>query len=278
MRKVRIFLSLFLLLTILFSCNKKETPLDLTVLDENILVEGMYADISELTEIYIYMSENILYDTSKTSEKDLWTNCATLTITPLDTVTWPKSYNVDFGSTDCLCEDGRYRRGKVEISITGRYSDSATVITISYDNYFINNNKMSASATITNKGLSTVSYPYYTINIQNAAVETNKGIISWQAERIKTWVNGNTSPWPLNNDDVFIHTGSTHGTTTDGKLFDILIINPLVTSTYCPWIRSGIMEIAKQNSTVYTLDFGAGDCDSLATIIVDGESNGVSLR
>ena len=219
-----------------------------------------------------------LFDTSKTVEKDLLSDCASLTINPLDTVTWPKNYTVDFGSSNCLCDDGRYRRGKLNINASGMYNDSATVLAITYDNYFLNDNNITATAIITNKGLSTASYPNYNVSIQNAAIVTAKGTISWQTERVKTWVNGSNTPWPLNNDDVFIHTGNSNGTYTDGTMFETQIINPLLTNTYCPWIRSGVMEVTKQGSTVYTLDFGSGDCDSLAMVIVDGVSYRVGLK
>jgi len=278
MKIAKILLSVPIVLVFFFACNKKETPVDVAVLDENILVEGMYADMSEMTEICMYKAEDMIFDTAKTSEKDLISDCAILNVSPSDTFTWPKNYTIDFGSNNCLCDDGRYRRGKVNVNTTGMYSDLATELTLSYDNYFLNDNKLSATVTIINMGLNTASYPNYTVSIQNATLVTSKGTISWQTERVKTWVNGNNTPWPLNNDDVFIHTGNSSGTYTDGTAFDVQIISPLLTNTYCPWIRSGVMEVTRQDNTVYTLDFGAGECDSLANIIVDGNEFGVGLR
>jgi len=164
------------------------------------------------------------------------------------------------------------------INTTGRYKDSTTVLTVTFDNYFINNNKVSGTATLSNQGVNNANYPQYAIVVKNGIIETAKGSINWQSIGTKQWVNGTTTPWPAINDDVFIFTGSSHGTFTDGSPFNADIIKPLVTNTACPWISGGNIEVSKQQKVIATLDYGENTCDSLATIIANGESYGVGVK
>ena len=68
--------------------------------------------------------------TGGTKSVNLSGNCATLTIIPFDLLTFPKEITINFGTSNCLCDDGVYRRGEIFITTTGWYEDSSTVINI----------------------------------------------------------------------------------------------------------------------------------------------------
>src|ERR1051325_4746551 len=61
---------------------------------------------------------------------------------------------VNFGTVDCLCSDGRFRRGSVIIVYPGgsSYPDSGNVINFIPDHYFVDRNNVSGSVVITNRG------------------------------------------------------------------------------------------------------------------------------
>ena len=278
MKQIKVLFSLIILLTAFYSCKKEKVLIDTAAINEIIIVETVYADISEQIETHIYTAQDIIFGTHKTAKSQLKSSCATLSILPLDSVSWPKTITIDYGSSDCLGEDGRYRKGKIMINTTGRYNDSTTVLTVTFDNYYLNNDKIAGSVIITNRGINNQNFPLYTILVNNGSIETDEGIISWQSNTTKKWVNGLTTPYPLINDDTFIHAGKTQGTFTDGSAFNADIINLLVTNTYCPWIDSGTLEISKKEKVIGTLDFGDFTCDSLATITVDGVTSGVELK
>jgi len=277
MKKSGVYLILILLSGFL-TCKNEKALVDAASINEIVLVETVYADISEQIEVNIYNAEDILFNGHKTGQNNLKETCANLSIAPFDTITWPKTITVDFGNSNCLGDDGRSRRGKVLISTTGRYHDSTTVLTVTFDNYYLNNNKVSGTATITNQGVNKASYPQYSVSIQNGIIETTNGTITWQSDGTKQWVNGIATPWPANNDDVFIFTGSSYGAFTNGVPFKADIIQPLVTNTACPWISGGTVEISKQQKIIGTLDFGGNTCDSSATVIFNGDSYGVGLK
>ncbi len=278
MKKFKLFFYLLIFLLGFFSCKNEKVLIDTASINEVLIVETVYADISEQIEINVYSAEDILFNSHKSGGGLLKLTCSSISIVPLDTVIWPKTYTIDFGNSNCMGDDGRNRRGKVLINTTGRYKDSTTVLTVTFDNYYLNNNKVAGTALITNKGHNKASYMQYNLSVQNGIIVTASGSINWQSEGVKQWVNGLTTPWPAINDDVFIFTGSSYGTFTDGTPFNANIIKPLLTNTACPWISGGTVEISKQQKIIGTLDFGENICDSLATIIANGDSYGVGLK
>ena len=67
-----------------------------------------------------------------------------------------KKITVDFGSSNCLCKDGRYRRGKIYISWTGTtYWDSLSSVTVTTnptDSYFVDDNQVIGTKSWVNNG------------------------------------------------------------------------------------------------------------------------------
>ena len=95
-----------------------------------------------------------------------------------------KTLTVNFGATNCLCNDGRYRRGTIVLSFSGKYKDFLTVITVTPQNYFVNDNQVSGTKTITNKGHNAVHHLVYEINANMAIVKANGGAtITWTSNR-----------------------------------------------------------------------------------------------
>ena len=277
MKKLKQILYFLVFLLVFFSCKNEKVLIDTASVDEIVVVETVYADISEQIEINMYGAEDILFNTHKSGGSQPKITCGTISIVPADTITWPKTYTIDFGTSNCMGDDGRNRRGKVLINTTGRYRDSTTVLTVTFDNYYLSDNKVTGTATVINQGINKANYPQYSFVVHNGIIVTPKGTISWQSSGTKQWVNGITTPWPAINDDVFIFTGSSYGTLIDGTPFNASIIKPLLTNTSCPWISGGTIEISKQQKFIGTLDFGDNTCDSLATVIVNGDSYGVGL-
>ena len=278
MNRIGLIISFLILFSLFFSCKNEKKLIDTESVGEVVVVETVYTDILQQIEVNIYSAEDIVFNGHKFNQKQLKSSCATISIIPFDSVTWPKTITVDFGSSNCMGDDGRNRRGKILINSTGRYKDTTTVLTVTFDNYYLSNNKISGTATVANQGVNKAGYREYKIAVQNGIIETPKGLINWQFSGAKQWVNGTITPWPVNGDDVFIHTGNASGTFTDGTYFNADIIKLLITATACPWISSGTIEININQKNIGTLDFGDNTCDSIATVVVDGESYGVGLK
>jgi hypothetical protein len=149
--------------------------------------------------------------------------------------------------------------------------------TITFDNYFVNDNQVTGTKTVTNTGVNASGQPVFTINVTGSIIRSGgAGTISWTSSRTRTWITGyNTGNW---RDDVYEITGTGTVTRASGKTFDINITTPLHVALDCKWIESGIVQITPQGSNVRTLDYGSGTCDDQATLTLNGKTYSVTLR
>src|SRR5690242_17947789 len=106
---------------LLFACNKGNQ--DLGAPTDASRAEFFFNDVNNVSDEACNTG-----DLATLRDADAITSgCATIT---LDTVAMPHTCTIDFGSTNCLCTDGKYRRGVITVSFDGRYRDAGTTITI----------------------------------------------------------------------------------------------------------------------------------------------------
>lgn len=206
----------------------------------------------------------------------IMSGCATVT---LDTVAIPHTCIIDFGTSNCLCTDGRYRRGIINISFTGRYRDAGTTITITPSGYFVNDNQIIGVHTVVNQGLNTNGNIYYTVDVTGQIIlASGGGTISWTSQREREWIAG--SGTASFSDDIYSITGSGSGTSASGANVTVNITAPLIRKLE-PGCRmhfvSGTIEITPGSLPTRILDFGSGACDNIATITVNGNTYTITL-
>jgi len=146
----------------------------------------------------------------------LLTSCATVTIElNMD----PHRAVIDYGTKECLSNDGNYRRGKIIVTWTGNYRDPGTVITITPDNYYLNFNKIEGTKTITNTTRNADGMLTYAIKV-NGTVSVDPqyspdgvgGKMTYTASKTLVWAEGEATPrW---DDDVYLISGTAEGTNT----------------------------------------------------------------
>ena len=191
------------------------------------------------------------------------------------------SVTVDFGTTNCLCGDGRYRRGKILVTYTGRYRDSATVVTVSPLNYYINDNQLLGTRTVTNMGHNTSGNLYYNIVVDGQIVlADNAGTITWNANKQREWLAGESTPliWA---DDVYSLTGTASGTSAKGTAFSVTVTSPLIrkmTLVCRKHFIQGVFDLSIQGKATRTVDYGDGTCDNKAIVTINGKEYSVTLR
>ncbi|MFM7770744.1 MAG: hypothetical protein ACKO8Q_09330 [Bacteroidota bacterium] len=191
----------------------------------------------------------------------------------VDTLSYPKTITIDFGEDDCFGNDGKNRKGKIHVSYTGRYSQSGTIISISTENYRVDNAQINLVKTVTNEGLNSNSQPYFSVQAEGDIV-TETGSISYVSSRIRTWLSGfSTVDF---SDDVYDISGSGSGINRNGDPFSVNITNPLRIQLDCAWILSGRIDIEPADGDLRTLDFGSGSCNAGYTILVGDESYAVN--
>lgn len=202
----------------------------------------------------------------RTASSDQLTGaCATVTN---DTVN--NKITIDFGSVNCVCRDGKNRRGKILVSYTGRYKESGSVHTITFDNYYVNDNKVDGTKTVTNKGLNANGMPYWEITANGSVkLADGSGTVTWSSTRTRTMTAGyGTATWI---DDEYDITGTATGTSAKGINFTTTITTALHKKIDCKWFTSGVVEHTPDGKPKRIVDFGSGTCDDQATVTVEGQ-------
>jgi hypothetical protein len=281
-KKISIFIAASVVCSaLLFSSCKKDSAKDSDVesAQDNALAEADYNDVTTITDQAALggsVNMRVAGDASASREDgSLGSGCATVTI---DTVSTPHAVTIDFGTTNCVCNDGRSRRGKIIATYTGRYKESGTVITISFNNYFVNDNQITGSKKITNQGLNNSGNLVYKIEVNGSIIKANSGgTITWISTRQREWLAGSSTPLLL-SDDVYSITGSASGTTAKGKAYTITITKALVRKMSCRWFESGTLDVTPEGKPTRTLDYGTTGCDANATVTILGYSFPIVLN
>ncbi len=201
-------------------------------------------------------------------------SCPIVTITPFD-LTYPKDLVIDYG-TSCTGDDGAARSGKILAHLTKSYIDSGSVTTVTFDNYYVNNRKITGTEIITNHGMNGGGHHVFDVTIQNGNLYSVDGVTVYNSVQQREWIQGdNTLLNPL--DDVYMITGTASGTTTDGTTYTLIINTPLKVAVNCAWVESGIIEITPLNNPTITVDYGTGDCDNNAVATCSGYTTNIVM-
>jgi len=265
MRKSTFFISLSTtvitvsLFIFLAACHKNKTPApeDTGYATDQANSEQTFNDVENIANQAATVGSGSLgYRTTATTG----TGCATVTHSG-------DSIIIDFGTSDCTCHDGRKRRGTIIVIYTGgNYGDSGSVHTITFDNFYQNDNKVTGSKTVTNMGHNALGQPFFNVTIVGALTMDGGGTISVNWTRVRTWTAGYDTPTDF-TDDVYSITGSGTLVRANGMQVSINISVPLIVATSCHWIEAGSVVYGLPGGATRTLNFGNTPvCDDLATI------------
>ncbi len=278
--KKLVFLLPFLAGMIFFlgSCDKTNNPApdnEFTAVQDDALAKSIFNNTTNIADEAYALSSVNLKSAEATENRIFLSSCATVT---LDTSVYPRVLTIDFGDSNCLCNDGRYRRGKIIVSFTGRYWKPGTVRTTTFENYYVDDNQVEGTKVVTNNGFNDKGHMNWTITV-NAMITLAKGegTISWKSQRNREMTAGfltHKDRW----DNIFMITGKSEGQRANGIKWSRTITKPLEVKLACRFIVSGTMKIKREGKPVRILDFGDGQCDNLATVTVNGETHTIHLR
>ena len=277
MKTFKIIFSALLIssLFILSSCKKDRDDLnDTTVASDNEQNETFSNDVMNIADNAAKTGSAGFRTSEEQEVYEVLSTCATVTH---DTIATPRVLIIDFGSSNCLCADGRNRRGKIIVTYTGRYFETGAIKTMNFDNFYRNDNKLEGTRTITNNGLDAQGRMNWTINAQNMKITKSNGKVhTWNSVRTRTMLAGNdTKTW---TDDVYQITGNASGTNANGINYTANITKPLHRAMSCRWIDSGTIEITPEGKAMRTVDFGSGNCDDQATVRVRNKTRNITLN
>ncbi len=265
-------------LVIVVSCKKDESSSQedssLSVIQDDNFASDTYQDVSDLTDEAA--SKSNLKSTSS-SENVILSDCATVTI---DSSASLRKMTVDFGSAGCTGEDGKVRKGKIIVTYSGRYWDNGVVKTITFDNYYVNDYKVTGTKTITAGVKNTSGNRYYSESVTGTIEWANgDSVINWNAQHTREITDG-SSTWRV-SDDIYQLTGSTSGIDAEGEQYSSTITSPLIRKVEHVCRHNyvqGVIEITPIGKSTRVVDYGDGTCDRWATVTVDGDTYHVYLR
>lgn len=279
------FIGTLAALSFFVSCNSDEKTNDgssaAITKDEivtNSKIDASIDDVTNIAEDQFSAQQNV---TTKPSGvvKNFLPSCATIT-TVLTNNTWTRT--VDFGVEGCELGNGNTVKGKMVISFSNDFESSTQTISYTFDGFYHNGKKLQGSKTIERTikttDLLATEHPVFTaaidltITFDDGGVYTRKGnLVKEQVEGYDTWFN-----W---EDNAYLVTGS--GTTTfpNGDTFSAEITTPLQFKASCKKSIAvkGVVSVTKNGATAI-IDYGNGDCDTLATITKDGVTEEVDLK
>ncbi len=274
MKKITLAFTVMMAALLMFSSCKKNNPVDndFSAVKDDAFAESTFDNVTNLADEAYALSTNGHF---KSSDNIFLGDCATVT---LDTTTFPYEMTIDFGDTNCLGTDGRYRRGKIIVTFTGRYWRPGTIITTTFDEYYVNDNQVEGTKVVTNNGFNDAGNMNWDIAVNGMITLANgEGTITWNSQRNREWIEGISTPfnrW----DNIYLITGDAHGERANGLHWTRQITNPLRIELACRFIVSGTVKVIPEGKPVRILDFGDGNCDNEATVTVNGNTYTIYLR
>lgn len=267
--KTSIVIVLTTLVTLfVFSACVRERDTDIEIVKEAVLGEFIYDNALAIVDDAATKNTGELLANYKTTGY-----CASIIH---DTLSSPRSITIDFGAVDCLCNDGRNRRGRILATYTQRYTDTANILTIQFDNYYVNDMNVSGTSIVKSKGLNLVGQKYFEIETAGKIVTTlGADTVYWNAERLRTWIQGQNTPiW---GDDVYELQGTGNGINGNKQYYSMNITEPLYKEVACRYITKGKIEMQPQGKALRTLNYGNGDCDAISNVLINYKSFNVDL-
>lgn len=217
-------------------------------------------------------------------------SCATISVTPMIPSSWPKTLTIDFGSANCLCDDGKNRRGKIEVRINDSWitpnplgAKDSMVITL--NNYYVNDTLISGTRTFVKDTLSTSKIGVSIIVNNASATFSSTETVTWSYTGSLELLFGDKTDYTDNvvnlsisgtievgGKDYAISTSQTLSAQFNCLSTCVFTSGTLnLSNTETQQIKLGQQTYTTDVTTTTSLDFGTGTCDgslSLTTGVV----------
>ena len=243
--------------TTLWGCKKPEVDSDTQSAKDNAIAEFVCEDALNIVDNDAKSTAGINKMAPAPNNTSSF-SCANTTIdTANRTITW------DFGTSGCTSNDGRLRRGKIKAQFSDYYSTQSCVTTITFIDYYINTNRLDGTIKVT------TGNNVLTVEIIDGVVTTSSGkTVKWSATVTRALYAENTA---TPTDNVYSITGGGTGVNINGVSYTTKITSPLLIDLGCDYrLTQGTVEITPADKPTRTLDFGSGNCDTEATVTING--------
>ena len=271
-RKPGIFIAALGIVALIQSCNKEEMQ-----------VQTNEAAITKAID-YVNLLQSFSLETVEditNSDDDLKSatiaDCLTVIIHENENGDfWPRSWTFDWGTENCECFSGNTKRGMVHVSLSDWWRNAGSLREITFENYYVNDNKMEGTKTILNTGVNELGNLTFEKNVTDAKlIYPDEKSITWNCKKYSEQIEGGETL--IFADDVWSVTGEGSGVNLDGMAYTLKITTALHYKNGCFYPVSGTIEVKTEGEEVKTIDYGNGECDNLITVTVGDTTETIEL-
>jgi hypothetical protein len=254
------------------SCQRSE-PLEessVEAADDAVVSEALYDDVFASLEIATVLAENTLKSATVID------TCPLVEVTFPGTGLWPRNVTIDYGES-CIGLNDVERSGKIIIAMSAARRTEGSVRTVTFDNYTVNGAKIEGTYAVENLGVNGSSNTVFSVSLSGGKITfPDERMITrtFLREREYTEGYGTLTPW----DDKCLITGYATGTNLNGVAYTHTIKSALEWQAACRFIVSGSIEFDIDGVEPFTLDYGEGECDAIATLSRGDETKEIILR
>lgn len=286
MKKTILFGAFALSLFVFDSCKKNEDntasdSLETSIAQENSsIIESSFEDMTNMTDQIMNNDTLTYYNSPKVTllygekiDVSAIDKSPCNVIVTVDTLSSQKDITIDWGNSNCDCKDGKQRRGKIITTFTGKYSDPGTIIKHTTQDYYVNDNKIVGTRTVTNLGLNSANKMHFSVVVNGGVTMKNGDVYTYNSARNRVWSKGMETKLNVLDDEYEVSgvtTASSSG--FNGYTSKIDPATPLVFRVGCPYIVKGKMEFTPTGKAMRLIDFGDGTCDKTLTVTVNGKT------
>ncbi len=275
MKNFRKLSGLFLMVAGLFlfnSCNKDE------VVTEDVIAKTTVTDyINMINSFSLSTVEELSTGDEDGLKSATISDCLTVTIHENeDGEFWPRNWTFDYGTENCECIFGNNKRGMIHVSLSDWWKNEGSLREITFEDFYMNDNKMEGVKTILNTGLNENGNLSFTKKVADAKLTYTDGTsMTWACEEFSEQVEGGETI--LFIDNVWSVTGGGSGVNLDEKSFTMAITTPLIYKSGCFYPVSGVIEISTEGEDLKVINYGDGECDNIITVTIGDVTETVEL-
>jgi hypothetical protein len=204
-------------------------------------------------------------------------DCAVVSVAhEIDGQEFPKTITIDYGE-GCFGRNGLQKTGVITLYMTDTILSAGAEYTVTFEDVSMGKRTVEKKALVKNVseegGPVVISSEY--VQTSTVVSEGTTLVMVREFDETKIWESGFLTPEI--EDDIFWKSGSGSLTINDEPKFDRTIVEDLLIDRSCLYPKQGIIEISRGEETM-TIDYGEGECDNLALVTKDGESEEIELK
>ena len=258
----------------------KTNPLDqasINLADDDAVTDAVFEDVFNSVD-----NADIILDgyqkggEAKSDLAVLADSCPLISIThPTDAV-WPKTITIDYG-TGCSGYYESTRSGKIIIQVSGPRMVKGSKKTVTFENYIINGIKVEGTKIVENLGFNNNQNLEFSVKLTGGKLTLPDGKTVQRAVEHKREIIAGLLTRNIWDDECLI-TGTASGVNVDGKTYTNTIISALHWKRPCKFIVSGVVKIERSGNDPVEINYGNGECDSVATVSRGDETREITLH